>query len=105
MSSRFDDISDQSPKLSEIAPNFERFFALPKILGADLAKLIPILLPLPRGTSLEMFCDDTPTSPEVMGIHTLNYKQNFKLSRFVRPNSQFECALVRPGQSVTRVKI
>jgi len=27
------------------------------------------------------FCEDTPTSPEVIGAHTLNFKPNFKFSQ------------------------
>jgi len=30
----------------------------------------------------KMFCGDTPTGPEVIGVHTLNFKPNFKFSRF-----------------------
>ena len=44
---RSGDIRDQSRKLSEIAKNFGRFFALPNFRGAGLPKI----LPLARGTS------------------------------------------------------
>jgi len=54
------------------------------------------------------FCEDTPTSPEVIRAHTLNFRPNFKFSglNFLRgPPSQMWCALASLGQSVTRVKI
>jgi len=54
------------------------------------------------------FCEDTPTSPEVISAYTLNFKPNFKFSRlqfFGGPPSQFRCALARLGQSLARVKI
>ena len=54
------------------------------------------------------FCEDTPTSPEVIRAHTLNFRPNFKFPglNFLRgPPSQMWCALASLGQSVTRVKI
>ena len=52
-----------------------------KFLGACLPKAIPILSPLPRGISRgKKFCEDTPTSPEVIRAHTLNFRPNFKFS-------------------------
>ena len=30
---------------------------------------------------LEKFQEDIPTRPEVIGVHTLNFKPNFKFSR------------------------
>jgi len=53
------------------------------------------------------FCEDTPTSPEVIRAHTLNFRANFKFSRlnfFKGTPSQMWCALASLGQSVTRVK-
>jgi len=59
-------------------------------------------------------CKDTPTSPEVTGTNTLNFRPNFKLSRskcfflgggdLIR-YSFFGCALSRLGQYVARMKI
>ena len=46
-------IRDQSRKLSETAKNFGLFFCRHKFLGAGIAKIVPILSPLPRGTSTE----------------------------------------------------
>ena len=45
------DICDQSRKLSEIAPKFGRFLALPNFFGAGLPKVVRALSPLPRITS------------------------------------------------------
>jgi len=59
-------------------------------------------------TRLEKFCEDTPTSREVIGAHTLNYKPNFKFSQlkfFGEPPSPMGCALAWLGQSVARLKI
>jgi len=53
-------------------------------------------------------CDDIPISPEVINVHTLNFKPNFKFSRlkfFWGPPSQLGCALGSRGQSLARVKI
>jgi len=71
-----------SRKLSEIAQNFGRFFRPPKFLGAGLPKIVPTLSLLPRGTSTKKFHEDTPTSPEVIEPNTLNFRPNFKFSRF-----------------------
>jgi len=61
-----------------------------------------------RHVAWKKFCEDTPTSPEVIGARMLNFKPNFKFSRlqfFGGPPSQFGCALARLGQSLARVKI
>jgi len=50
---RSGDIRDQSRKLSEIAPNFGPFFAIPNFLGAGLPKILPNLSLMPLGTSTE----------------------------------------------------
>jgi len=47
------DIRNQSRKLSKIAKKFGRFFCRHKFLGAGIVKIVPILSPLPRGTSAE----------------------------------------------------
>jgi len=47
------DIRDQSRKLSKIAKNFGRFFCRHKFVGVAIVKIVPILSPLPRGTSVE----------------------------------------------------
>ena len=48
---RSGDFHDQSRKLSEIAPKFERFFDPPKFYGVGLPKIVRMLSPLPRDTS------------------------------------------------------
>ena len=78
---RAGDIRDQSRKLSEIATNFGRFFALPNFRGPAFLKLYPFYHPTSRHDARKMFCEDTPISPEVLVAHTLNFKPNFKFSR------------------------
>jgi len=50
---RFGDISDQSRKLSEIAQDFGRFFALPNFRGQAFQKLRPGYNPWPRARRLD----------------------------------------------------
>ena len=49
---------------------------------------------------MKKFSENTSTIPEVMDSSTLNFKANFKFSRFF-----FGCVLVSLGQSVACVKI
>ena len=79
--SRFGDIRDQSRKLSKIALNFGRFFALPNFSGRPSKSYTHVMNPVPRHVVWKMFCGDTPTSPEVIVANTLNFKANFKFSR------------------------
>ena len=72
----FGDIRNQSRKLSEIEPKFGRFLALP-ILGAGLQKLYARYHPCLAACRLEKFHEDIPTSPEVIGVHTLNFRPDF----------------------------
>jgi len=102
------DIRDQTRKLSVIAPNFGRFFALPNFLGRTFQKLYPRYQPCIAARPLKRFGEDTPTSPEVIEPNTLNFRPNFIFSRlkFLRGSpSPFECALARLAQSLARVKI
>ena len=39
------------------------------------------MTPAWRHVVWKMFCGDIPTGPEVTGVHTLNFKPNFKFSR------------------------
>jgi len=52
---------------------------------------------------------DSPISPEVVDVHTLNFQPNVKFSRLIffggAPPSQLGCALGSLGQSVACVKI
>jgi len=53
-------------------------------------------------------CDDIPISPELIDVHTLNFKPHFTFSRlkfFWGPPSQSWCALGSLGQSLARVKM
>ena len=72
------DIRYQSRKLSKIAPKFGRFLALPNFRGPAFQKLYPRY---DSHVVWKMFCGDTRTGPEVIGVHTLNFKPNFKFSR------------------------
>ena len=106
--SRFRDIRDQSRKLSKIALNFGRFFAVPNFRGQAFQKLYPRYHHWLATRRLEKNCEDTPAGPEVMDVHTLNFKPNIKFSRLISlggPPSPLGCALARLGQSVKRVKI
>ena len=80
MSIRSGDIRDQSRKLSEIATKFGRYFGPPKFLGA-FQKLYASYRPCLVARRLEKFHEDTPTSPEVIEAHTLNFKPHFSFSR------------------------
>ena len=78
---RSGDIRDQSRKLSEIAQNFGRFFGPTKFFwGQAFQKLYPVYHAARR---LKKFHEDTPTSPEVIGPNTLNFRFNFKFSPLI----------------------
>jgi len=76
------DIRVQRRKLSEIAPNFG-CFCPPKFLGQAFQKLYPLYHPCLTVRRLERNRKDirVPTSPEVIGDHTLNFRPNYKFSR------------------------
>ena len=70
MSIRSRDIRDRSRKLSEIAPNLGRFFAIPNFRGPAFQKLYPFYHPYLTARRMEkLFCEDTPISPEVLFAH------------------------------------
>jgi len=101
MSIRSRHIHDQSRKLSEIAPNFGRFFSPSQILGSEPSKSYTHFV----GTAT--LHRATLNRPTVIRAHTLNFRPNFKFSglNFLRgPPSQLWCALASLGQPVTRVK-
>ena len=56
---------------------------------------------------MKKFSENTSTIPEVMESRTLNFKANFKFSRFFAggPPSPFGCVLVSLCQSLACVKI
>ena len=105
---RSEDNRDQSRKLSEIAPNFGRIFLPSQILGGGPSENgTHIITPALRQVDLKKFREDTPTSPEVIVAHTLNFGPHFKFSQLKflgGPPSQLGCALGSLGQSLTRVK-
>jgi len=81
MSTRSGDIRDQSRKLSEIEPKFGRFLPS-RILGGGTSENCTHVYHhcfAPRRP--EKFHQDIPTSPEVIGVHTLNFKPNCTFSR------------------------
>ena len=86
-----------------------RTFLLSQILGGRPSKSYThVMSPASRHVVWKMFCEDTPTSREVIVANTLNFKPNFKFSRlkfFAGSPSQFGCALSRLDQSLARVKI
>jgi len=97
---------DQIRVLSEIAPNFGRF-SLRYFRGRAYQKLYLRYHTCLAVRRLEKIREDTLTSPEVIGVNTLNFKPNFKCSRlyFVSgPPCPFWCTLASLGQSLARVK-
>ena len=80
MSIQSGDIRDQSRKLSKITPKFGRVFGHPDFFGPAFQKLYARYHPCLATRRLEKFRnfrEDTPTSPEVIDAHTLNFKPNF----------------------------
>jgi len=81
--------SRSKPKVVKIAPNFGRFLPSQILGGApsNNYKTYPcyhLCLALRR---LEKLLEDTPTSPEVIGANTQNFKANFKANfKFSRLN-------------------
>ena len=54
---------------------------VPNFTGRAFQKLYARYHPCLATRRLEKFHEDIPTSPEVIGVHTLNFKPNFKFSR------------------------
>ena len=77
MPTRSGDIRDQSRKLSEVAPNFGGFLTLPNFRGRAFQKLYARYHPCLAVRRLEKFHEYIPTSPEVIGVHTLNFMPDF----------------------------
>ena len=71
---RSGDIRDQIRKLSEVAPKFGRFLTLPNFRGQAFQKLYARYHPCLAVRRLEKFHEDIPTSAEVIGVHTLNFR-------------------------------
>jgi len=81
MSTRSGNIHDQSRKLSEIEQKFGRFLSSQILGGRAFRKLYASYHPCFAPRRLEKYLEDIPTSPEVIGVHTLNFKRNFTFSR------------------------
>jgi len=97
---------------SKVVRNRAKFWTvfLPsKILeGRPSKNCTHVITPGSRHVVWVKICDDIPISPEVIDVHTLNFKPNFKFSRlkfFGGPPSQLGCALGSLGQSLARVKM
>jgi len=86
-------------------------FSPSEILGGRPSKSYThIITPASRYVLWKKFCEDTPTSLEVIWAHTLNFKPKFTFSLlffFVGGEGTLpvRCALARFGQSVAHVKI
>ena len=76
MSIHSGDICDQSRKLSKIGPKFGRSIGPPKFWRRVFQKLYA-RHPCIGARRLEKFREDTPTSPEVIEAHTLNFRPDF----------------------------
>ena len=75
MPTRSGDIRDQSRKLSKIGTKFGRSFGPRKFWGGRaFQKLYARYHPCIAARRLEKFREDTPTSPEVIEAHTLNFR-------------------------------
>ena len=67
-----------------------------------------IITPISRHVVWIKICDDILINPDVIDVHTLNFKPNYKFSglKFLgRPPSHLEYALGSIGQSLASVKI
>ena len=79
MPTRFGDIRYQSRKLSEIAPKFGRFLALPNLRGRAFQKLYTRYHHCLGTRRLEKFHEDIHTIMEVIEAQTPSFKPNFKI--------------------------
>jgi len=61
--------------------NLEVFLTLPNFRGRAFQKLYARYHPCLAVCRLEKYHEGIPTSPEVIVVHTLNFKANFKFSR------------------------
>ena len=77
------DIRDQSGKLSEIVKNLGRFLALPNFGGKPFKNRTQVITNCSRHVVWIEICDDIPISSELIDVHTLNFKPNFKFSRLI----------------------
>jgi len=76
--------SRSNSKIVKNRAEFRTLFSLSQILGGRPSKSYRpthVMTPASRHVVWKMFCEDTPTSPEVIVANTLNFKPNFKFSR------------------------
>ena len=57
--------------------NLDVFLVFPNFRGQAFQKLYTDYHSCLTARSLEKFCEDSPTSPEVIEAHTLNFRPNF----------------------------
>ena len=112
---RSEDNCDQNRKLSEIAPNFGRFFAFPNFRGGPSENgthnIITPALGAARRLEKVSWGYSICTSPEVIVAHTSNFMPNFKFLRLIffflggggSPVPVGVCTSYSLGQSLTRV--
>ena len=50
------------------------FFALPNFRGRAFQSYTLFITPASQHVAWKKFCEDTPTSPEVIRVHTLNFR-------------------------------
>ena len=62
-------------------PIFDGFFALPNFREQAIQNLYPSYHPWLVIRRMDKIFDDIPISREVIDVHTLNFKPNFKFSR------------------------
>jgi len=87
--------------------NLDVFLTLPNFTGRAIQKLYARYHSCLATRRLEKSHEDINTNAEVIRVHTLNFKANFKFSRlefFWGTPSHFGCALSRLGRSLVRVK-
>jgi len=97
---------------SKVVRNRAKFwtvFALRNFGGRPSKNCTHVITSGPRHVVWIKICDDIPITAEVIDVHTLNFKPNFKFSRLKfflgGPLSQVGCALGSRGQSLARIKI
>ena len=74
--------SRSKSKVVKNRAEFWTFFWPSQILGGRPSKSYThVMTPVPWHVARKMFCGDTPTSPEVIGTNTLNFRPNLKFSR------------------------
>jgi len=82
MPTRSGDIRDLNRKLSEIARRkLDVFLTLPKFTAPAFQKLYARYHPCLGTRQLEKSHGDINTNAEVIGVHTVNFKTNFKFLR------------------------